>query len=262
MTAEPRVVLQRDGTVARLVLNRPGFGNALDLETVRQLMQAAILCDEDAAIRCVVLTGAGRLFCVGGDIGGFAADGEGVSGMIKEMTVYLHMAVSRLARMSKPLITVANGAAAGAGFSLAILGDIVLAAQSAHFTAAYTAVGLSPDGGLTWLLPRVAGLRVAQELMITNRRVDADEAAKMGLVTRVVADNQLEPEAMKLAAQMASSATGAIGRTRALLLSSFSATLETQMESEARAIAFGGGTADGQEGIVAFLAKRRPQFTG
>jgi 2-(1,2-epoxy-1,2-dihydrophenyl)acetyl-CoA isomerase len=252
---------ERAGAVAKLTLNRPQAGNALDMEMARQLMHAAIACDEDDGIRCVLLTGMGRLFCAGGDVGAFAAAGDGIGAMLKEITAYLHMAMSRLARMDKPLVTAVNGAAAGAGFSIAIAGDIVLAAQSAHFTLAYTALGLSPDGGSTWLLPRLVGLRVAQDLAITNRRVDAEEAARIGLVTRVVADDALATEAMALAMRLAASPTGAIGRTRALLQSSFGATLETQMEAEARAIAYGGGTPHGREGITAFAERRKPDFT-
>jgi 2-(1,2-epoxy-1,2-dihydrophenyl)acetyl-CoA isomerase len=231
------------------------------MEMARQLMHAAILCDEDDTIRCVLLTGTGRLFCAGGDVGAFNAAGDGIGAMLKEITAYLHMAMSRFARMDKPLVTAINGPAAGAGFSIAIAGDIALAAQSAHFTLAYTALGLSPDGGSTWLLPRLVGLRKAQELALTNRRVGAEEAERMGLVTRIVADDALAEEAMTVARTLAEAPTGALGRTRALLQSSFAATLETQMEAEARAIAASGRTPHGREGIRAFADRRKPDFT-
>ncbi len=257
----PSLFFERDGAIARLTLNRPQAGNALDIPLARALMEAAIACDEDAGIRCVVLTGAGRLFCAGGDIGGFAAAGEAVPAYLKEITAYLHMAISRLARMPKPLLTVVNGPAAGAGLSLAILGDVVLAARSAHFSLAYAGIGLSPDGGSTWLLPRLIGLRRAQELVLTNRRVPAEEAAAIGLVTRVVDDEGLAAEAQTVASKLANSATGALARARALLLASFDASLETQMEAEARAIADAARSAEGREGVAAFLAKRKPDFT-
>ena len=184
------VLFARAGAVATLTLNRPKAGNAINLELARALMERAIVCDEDESIRCVVLTGAGRMFCAGGDVTDFATAGEGTGALFKNLTAYLHMAVSRLARMRKPLLTAINGPAAGAGLSLAILGDLALAARSAHFTVAYPAIGLSPDGASTWLLPRLVGLRRAQELMLLNKRVGADEAAAMGLITRCVEEKR------------------------------------------------------------------------
>lgn len=255
------ILLERAGGIATVTLNRPLVGNAIDVPLARALMEAAIACDEDDTIRCVVLTGAGKMFCAGGDVSGFASAGEAVPTLLKELTAYVHSAISRFSRMDKPLVTSINGAAAGAGFSLAVLGDIALAARSAKFALAYSGIGLSPDGGSSWLLPRLVGLRRAQELALTNKRVTADEAAALGLVTRTVDDEALAAEAAAVAAQLASSATRAIGRTRNLLLSSFGNSLEEQMELEARAIAASGRDAEGREGIAAFLAKRKPDFT-
>lgn len=249
-----------EGPVARITLDREEMGNALDIPMARALMEAAIACDENDAIRCVLLTGRGRLFCAGGDIAAFNAAGDQLPSYLKEITAYLHLAIARLARMNKPLVTAVNGPAAGAGFSLAILGDIVLAAPAAHFTLAYTAIGFSPDGGATWLLPRLIGLRQAQELILRNRRVKADEAVALGLITRVVAEGALEPEAMALAQELAQSATSALGASRRLLLDSFSTSIETQMEHESRAIAGQARTPEGREGVAAFVEKRRPNF--
>ncbi len=258
---EAPLLFEREGAVAKLTLNRPRAGNAINVPLARALMEAAIVCDEDGSIRCVTLTGAGRMFCVGGDIGGFAAAGDNITPLLKELTAYLHMAIARFARMGKPLVTSVNGAAAGAGFSLAILGDIALAGRSAQFTLAYGAIGLSPDGGSTWLLPRLVGLRAAQELALTNKRVPADEAAALGLISRVVDDEALAAETSAVAARLTNAATQAIGRTRNLLLSSFQTSLEEQMELEARAIADSGRGAEGSEGIAAFIARRKPDFT-
>jgi 2-(1,2-epoxy-1,2-dihydrophenyl)acetyl-CoA isomerase len=220
------------------------------------LLHAAITCDEDAAIGCVLLTGAGRLFCAGGDIAAFAAAGPAVPRLMKELTGYLHMAITRFAHMGKPLVTAINGPAAGAGLSLAVLGDIALAAPTAHFTLAYTAIGLSPDGGSTWLLPRLIGLRRAQEMALTNRRLSAVEAAEIGLITRVIDQAKLEAEAMDLAQRLARGPTAALGRTRNLLLGSFTTSLETQMEAEAQAIARSSDSAECREAVNAFLAKK------
>jgi 2-(1,2-epoxy-1,2-dihydrophenyl)acetyl-CoA isomerase len=167
-----------------LTLNRPDVGNAIDLAFARAMMDASIVCDQDDSARCVLLTGAGQMFCAGGDIAAFTGAGEQVPALLKQLTTYMHVAVTRLARMRKPLVVAVNGAAAGAGFGLAMMGDIVLAAQSAKFRVAYAGIGLSPDCGTSWLLPRLVGLRRAQELMLTDQRLNAEQAAGMGLVTR------------------------------------------------------------------------------
>jgi 2-(1,2-epoxy-1,2-dihydrophenyl)acetyl-CoA isomerase len=255
------VLLERDGAVARVTLNRPEVGNALDLTMARALMEAVIACDEDDTVRCVLLTGAGRLFCVGGDVAAFARAGDQLPAFLKEITVYVHAAVARLMRMNKPVVTAVNGAAAGAGVGLAILGDVALAGPRAQFALAYGALGLSPDGGSTWLLPRLVGLRRAQELCLRNRRVTAQEAAAIGLVTRVV-DGELMDEAMDVARDLAASATPALGVTRRLLLDSATASLEAQLDAESRGIAGLARTTQGKEGVAAFLEKRAPVFTG
>jgi 2-(1,2-epoxy-1,2-dihydrophenyl)acetyl-CoA isomerase len=258
--SEPPLLFERRGGVAVLTLNRPSVGNAIDVPLARALMEASIVCDEDDSIRCVMLTGAGKFFCAGGDVAGFTSAGDAIPSLLKELTAYLHMAIARFARMPKPLLCVVNGAAAGAGFSLAILGDIVLAARSAKFSLAYGAIGLSPDGGATWLLPRLVGLRRAQELALTNKRIDATEAATLGLITRAVDDASLVAAAAETAGLLTKSATKAIGRTRQLLLSSFGNSLETQMELESRSIADAGRGAESREGFAAFIGKRAPAF--
>lgn len=260
--AESSLLFTRENGIARLTLNRPRAGNSIDVKLSRALMEAAIECDEDDGIRCVLMTGAGQLFCAGGDIGGFAAAGDKIPALLKELTAYIHSAVSRFSRMGKPMVTAVNGPAAGAGFNLSLLGDIVLAAQSAHFTVAYTAIGMTPDGGTTWLLPRLVGLRRAQEWALTNKRISAAEALEAGLITRVVDDTALAEEATQIATQLAGAAVRAIGRTRNLLLDSFDHSLEQHLEQEARNIAAAGRDAEGQEGIAAFLAKRKPDFRG
>ncbi len=248
--------------VAKITLDRPDAANGIDLALGRDLMRVAIRCDEDPDVRAVLLTGAGKMFCAGGDLKSFASFGDDLPAALKELTTYLHAATSRLARMDAPLVVAVNGAAAGAGMSLAVAGDLVVAAASAKFTMAYTAAGLSPDGSSTYYLPRLIGLRRTQELVFTNRRLSADEALEWGLVNRVVPDEALLDEAGKLAAQLAQGPTRAYGEVKTLLDASFSGTLETQMELEARGIAAMAGTLDGKEGIRAFLEKRRPTFTG
>jgi 2-(1,2-epoxy-1,2-dihydrophenyl)acetyl-CoA isomerase len=256
------ILLKRDGHVAHVTFNRPEVGNALDIPMARALMETVITCEEDESIRCVLLTGAGRLFCGGGDVAAFAAAGDALPALLREITAYIHTAVVRLARMRKPVVTAINGPAAGAGIGLAVVGDIALADPRAHFTLAYTGIGMSPDGGATWLLPRLVGLRRAQELCLRNRRVAAEEAATIGLVTRVVPEGALADEAAALAQELAVSATSALGATRRLLLESGSAALEAQLDAESRAIAAQARTSEGKEGIAAFVGKRKPDFIG
>ncbi|MFW2830094.1 enoyl-CoA hydratase/isomerase family protein [Sphingomonas sp. ID0503] len=257
----PLLVEVEDG-IARLTLNRPEAGNAINLEMARALVEASIRCQTDPAIRCVVLTGTGRLFCAGGDVSLFASAGDRISALLSELAGTLHMAVARLARMPKPLLVLVNGPAAGAGLSLAISGDVVLAGRSAHFTAAYGAIGLTPDGGMSWMLPRLVGLRRAQEIILTNRRIKAEEAEAIGLVTRLVDDDQLAAEGKAVATTLSEAAVGAIGAARALLQDSFGNGFESHLESETRSISAAGASAECKEGLAAFFAKRRPLFKG
>ncbi len=256
------ILFDVDANVATITFNRPDAANAMDRDFMYELMHLAIRCDEDPDIRAVVATGAGRFFCAGGDLGSFADAGDGAGGLLKEMTTYYHAAISRFARMDAPLISAVNGAAAGAGFSFAAASDLVIAAESATFTSAYTAAALTPDGSSTYFVPRLIGMRRAMELMVTNRRLSAAEALEWGLITQVVPDDELLATASATAARLAAGPTLAFGRVKAMLNETFAGTLETQMELEARNIAAMSGTADGKEGIDAFLNKRRPGFTG
>lgn len=262
MSAYQNLLFEIEDGVARITLNRPDAANSFDSELARELHDAVVRCDEDPCVRAVLLSGQGRMFCAGGDIGSFVAAGDDLPQLIKHITVWLHGAIARLSRMEKPVVVAVNGPAAGAGFGLAMCGDLVLAGASAKFSMAYTGIGVSPDGGASYLLPRLVGLRRTQELMLSNRRLSADEALGWGLVTQVVADEALAEEAMKLARQMAQGPTRAYGVIKQLLLSSYDTGLETQMELEARGIAGMTGSTDGREGIAAFAEKRKPVFTG
>ena len=257
----PALLFEREGAVAKLTLNRPAAANTIDLPLAREMMLAAIACDEDDSIRCVLLTGTGRFFCAGGDVRSFVAAGASIAPLLKEMTACFHTAVARFAHMNKPLLTAVNGVAAGAGFSLALLGDLVLCARSAQFTSAYTALGLSSDGGLSWLLPRLIGLRRAQELMFTNRTLSAEEALSLGLITRITESEAISQDAQRLAQELASGPTAAYGKLRNLLLRSSDSSLESQLDEESRALAETSRTAHGREGVAAFVAKRKPDFS-
>lgn len=257
---EAPVRLERAGAIAYITLNRPDAGNAINVPLARALLEQVSAAETDPAIRCVVLRGEGRMFCAGGDVKALHAAGEGLPGILSDILACLHPAIARLAGMEKPVVTVIHGPAAGAGIGLAAAGDIVLASPEAHFTMAYSRIGLTPDGGATWLLPRLIGLRRTQELAMTNRRLSADEAAAMGLVTRIVAQAELAREADAVATVLAGSAMGALGRTKRLLGADAMPTLEAQLAAEAEVIVAQGGTDEGREGLAALVGRRRPDF--
>lgn len=261
-TSYEAITLERRDGVAIVTLNRPEAGNAINHAMARDLMAAAIACEQDETIRCVLLRSTGKLFCGGGDLADFEAAGEAVGEVLGMVASLLHGAVSCFARMEKPLVTAVQGFAAGAGFSLAVMGDIVLASDAARFTLAYSGVGLSPDGGASWFLPRLVGLRKAQELLLLNPRVEASEALELGLVTRVVAAAELEATALDIARKLADGPTRALARSRAHLWSSGQESLDGQLSKEASAIALCVREADGREGIQAFREGRAPRFTG
>lgn len=244
--------VERRGAVTWLTLNRPNDANSIDVGLAVALREAASQLAEDSSARAVVITGAGRMFCAGGDIRAFLADDDPASA-IDAITTPLHAALLCLANLDKPLLTLVNGPAAGAGLGLAVAGDVVVAARSAHFSAAYTAIGLTPDCGTSWFLPRLIGLRRATELVVTNRRIDSGEADRIGLVTKVVDDSELAAEGARIAERLAQGAVAAMGRSRRLLSEGLNRGLAEHLEIEARTIAESAVGAEGREGIDRFL---------
>ena len=261
MSFEALTLDRRDG-IATITLNRPEAFNALNLTLGRELFHAALEVDEDPAVRCVVITGAGKAFCAGGDVKDFADNLPRIGVLVKELTTYLHGAVSRLCRSDKPVVMAVNGVAAGGGLSFALSGDLVIAAESARFTMAYARIAATPDGSSSYFLPRLIGLRRAMELYFTNRVLSAREAFEWGLVTRVVPDAELRGAVDALARELAQGPTKAFGGAKRLFHQSTWESLETQMELEAQAIALAGHTADFAAGVTAFTAKKPPTFKG
>ena len=256
------LTVERATGVATLTLNRPDAYNSLNMALGRELFSASLELDEDPEVRCVVITGSGRAFCAGGDVKDFVDNLGRIGAHIKELTTYLHGAVSRFCRSDKPVIMAINGIAAGGGFSFALSGDLVLAAESAKFTMAYSKIAATPDGSSSYFLPRLIGLRRAMELYFTNRVLTAREALEWGLVTRVVPDAELRPAVTALAAELAQGPTKAYGAAKRLLHQSTWESLETQMELEAQAIAAAGHTEDFRAGVTAFAQKGTPTFRG
>ncbi len=245
--------------VAEIVLNRPDAGNALDPALVAAFGDAVAGLAGRDDVRVALLRAEGKMFSVGGDLGFFAgADDRGAA--LRALANDLHRGVRALLALDVPIVVAVQGPAAGAGMSLACAADLVIAGASASFTVAYTAVGLSPDGGASWTLPRLVGPRRAAELMLTNRRVRADEALAIGLVSEVVADDQLEARAAELARTLADGPAEALRATRRLLRESADRGLDAQLDAERDGIAARAASAEGAEGIEAFLARRAPRF--
>jgi 2-(1,2-epoxy-1,2-dihydrophenyl)acetyl-CoA isomerase len=257
----PTVQVETRGAVALVTLNRPDSANTLNLQMAMDLLAAAMTCARNAAVRAVVLSGAGRHFCFGGDLRAMASRDTAGDDYIRELTTYLHAAISQFVRMNAPVIAAVNGTAAGAGVGLVAMADLAVCTHASKFNLAYTNAGLTPDAGTSFLLPRTLGVKRTMELLLLNRTLLAADALSWGLVNEVVADGQLLPRALELAEQLAQGASGAFGATKRLIAHSLGA-FESQMVLESETIAAHAVSAEGTEGISAFLEKRRPRFPG
>lgn len=248
----------RDG-VATVTLNRPAGANALNMDMGRDLLEAALRIEGDPAVRAVVVTGAGKHFCFGGDLTGMAQQGAGVGAFLNELTTYIHGAIACFTRMKAPVVAAVNGTAAGGGVGLVCMTDLAIAGRSSRFSLAYTGVGLAPDCSTSFLLPRIVGRRRAIELFLTNRTLSADEALAWGLVNQVVEDAEVLPQAQALAARFAAGPTESYAAVKRLI-DAADPGLESQMALEGRTIAAQALHPHGQEGVAAFLGKRKPNF--
>src|ERR671923_903134 len=216
--------------IATLTLNRPDAYNAVNAQLARELLEATTQVDEDPAVRCLVITGAGKAFCAGGDVKGFHDHLTDIGAHLKQLTHLLHGAVSRLARMPKPVVAAVNGVVAGGGMGLMLACDLAYAVETATLTMAYTKIGANPDGSSTFWLPRVVGARRALELIYTNRVLSAPEALAWGLLNGVIAPERFPDEVSALARQLAQGPTQAFARAKKLCDTGINETLETQME--------------------------------
>jgi 2-(1,2-epoxy-1,2-dihydrophenyl)acetyl-CoA isomerase len=233
---------EADGDIGVLTLERPEVLNAMDIPMARELETLSEDLLHRPSVRAVIVTGAGRAFCAGGDLSSFRQPRETMEAHSLEITKHLHRAIFNLSLVNLPVVAAVNGAAAGAGFALACACDAIVAAKSASFMAAYTLAGLSPDLGLTHFLPRQIGLAAAKALILTNRRLSAEEAAQLGLVTQVVASEALIPAAKELCTLALKGSAAAIGATKKLLSDSFSTGLEQQLAAESISLARLSGT--------------------
>jgi 2-(1,2-epoxy-1,2-dihydrophenyl)acetyl-CoA isomerase len=255
----PTIRLEVREHVAHLMLTRADAANTMNLQFGREFLAAARAVQANPAVRAVLMTGEGKNFCFGGDLKGMMASGVDVVAYLSELTTNLHAGMTHLARADAPVIVAVQGTAAGAGLGLVLAADLAVAGLSAKFAPAYTGVGLTPDAGCTFLLPRAVGYKRAMELFLTNRVLDAGQALEWGLINEVVDDDKLAETAAALAARLVPGPTGAFGAVKRLLAQSDPG-WEGQLARESRSISARGASAEGREGIAAFLEKRSARW--
>jgi 2-(1,2-epoxy-1,2-dihydrophenyl)acetyl-CoA isomerase len=255
-----------EGGIATITMNRPEALNALNAEMNAALSEACARVELDEAVRAVVIRGSGGGFMAGGDLKWFYQNLD--MDTVTKRREYegfvnnVHPLVVSLRRMPKPVIASVHGAVAGFGVSLMLACDLVVAADDCYFTLAYCNIGVSPDGGSTFALPRALGMKKAMEIALLGDRFDGAEALSAGLVNWVVPADQLEAETAKLAGRLAKGPTRVYGRTKALLQASPQSSLESQLQREAESFAMCASEPDFTEGITAFVEKRKPEFKG
>jgi len=258
------ILVDHEAGVLTITLNRPDKLNAFTDAMLAELIDAFKQAERDASVRAVLLTGAGRGFCPGQDLGDARQRQESGEGMSfgDHLRHTYNPLILKMRQLPKPIIGAINGVAAGAGMSLAMACDFRVAAESATFLQAFVKVGLIPDSGSTWMLPRLVGMTRAIDLMLTGRKIDAQEALSIGLVNQVVPDAELMNVARQIAIEFASAPTRAIGYIKRALDFASTHTLEETLANEADLQEIAGRTPDHKEGIAAFLEKRPPRFTG
>ncbi len=253
-----KLQLDTRGAALRIALNRPEVLNALDLELLDELADALAGPAAEPGVRAVMLTGAGRGFCAGADLGATRMDAD--IGTLLER--HYHPVVRGIAALSKPVVAAVNGVAAGAGLSLALACDVRYASQSAAFVLGFTGIALALDAGASFYLPRLIGTGRAYEMALSNRKVAADEAFALGLAERVLPAEGFEEAVFDAVAALAAGPTAAFGLIKAELSAATTNGLEAQLAFEARSQAAAAATRDAAEGIAAFSEKRPPRFEG
>lgn len=256
------ILFEKTGGVADVALNRPKKLNAFD-GTMHEELYAAL--DEAAAddeVRCVVLRGEGRGFSAGADLAQIIEGADGDPDLGEYLRDTYSRLVKRMVSIEKPILASLHGPVYGAGVGIVLACDLRIAAESAKFSVAFIKIGLMPDAGVSFFLPRVVGLGRAIEMSMLGDAVEADEALRIGLVNKVVPDEKLSDETAALAQRLAAMPTATLGRTRQALYASFEGDLETVLEREAEGQTFCGYTADHREGVQAFFEKREARFTG
>ncbi|MBL8519748.1 MAG: enoyl-CoA hydratase/isomerase family protein [Betaproteobacteria bacterium] len=263
---EPTVLVSQQGAIATLTFNRPAVFNAMNPELILAMREALAGIAQRPGVRALVIAGAGKAFLAGGDVGDFhrrlAQPGNGLVDTIKTMGDALHDGIEAIRNAPFPVIAKVHGAAAGAGFSLVLACDFAIASTNATFTSAYTRIGTSPDGGSTYFLPRLVGMKKAAELIMLSDTLTAEAALANGLINRVVAAEALDTEAQALAERLALGPTAAYAQAKQLLNRAFDRPIRAHLDEEIARFAECTRTADFREGVTAFVGKRAAEFKG
>lgn len=254
------ILTQRHENILEVALNRPEAYNALNLDMMKMLGETLASAAVDDAIKGVLLTGKGKAFCSGGDLKWISQQSEDAGSVLYRLAPQFHVAITEIRRMGKPVVAAINGIAAGGGFSLALACDFRVMGQSASLRQAYTSSGLSMDGGGSFALPRLVGLARAMEIMAFDEPISSVQALEWGLVTKVVADDEVQNKALLMLEKLSKTALHSFAWSKKLMTVSFNNTLETQLELERQGISACAGHPEGQEGIKAFVEKRKPSF--
>ena len=245
--------------VGKIILNRPDVLNSFKMEMAIEMQSALDTCASDKTVRAVLITGAGRAFCAGQDLAAATAPGADIKVIVEKQ---YNPIIRKIRNLEKPVVCAVNGVAAGAGANIAFACDIILSATSASYIQAFSKIGLIPDSGGTFFLPRLVGLQRATALMMLGDKVTSEQALQYGLVYKVIPDDQLVAESDKLALQLAQMPTKGLGLTKRLLNASLNNNLEQQLTMEGEMQAAAAKTYDNKEGVQAFLEKRKPVFKG
>ena len=246
--------------VGKITLNRPDKYHAFVREMALQLQEVLDKCNDDKAVRAILITATGKAFCAGQDLGEATdPNGPDLTQIVQE---HYNPIIRKIRNIEKPIVAAVNGVAAGAGASIALCCDIVVACESATFIQAFSKIGLIPDSGGTFFLPRLIGMQKTAALMMTAEPVSAKDAEKMGMIYKVFSDDSFVEESWKLVSKLAGMPTKGLGLTKRLLNASYSNNLEEQLDMEDKYQTIAGNTADFKEGIEAFFEKRKPNFKG
>lgn len=256
------VLVRKENGVAWITLNRPDVLNACDIDTLKKLQNALKDSERDASVRCLVITGAGRAFCAGADLQSLNKRGVGADiSLMEDLRDGFNPIVSKMRSMDKPVIAMVNGVAAGAGMGLALAADLKYMSEGAKFVEAFAKIGLVPDSGATFFMPRLLGISKAMELAFTGEGIDAREAERLGAVNKVLPLDQLEKETRSIAEKLAKGPKG-IGLAKRAINKAMYSDIDTALDYEAYMQEIAGSTEDYKEGLKAFGEKRPPQFQG